>query len=328
MIQPWWMIADIGGTNARFWAVSPQTVAPLWQGHYLVGEYPNFSDVLDQVLIDLKVDQALSHWPERACFAVACPTDLDRMVFTNSHWNFTRSELVTALGGSRVSVMNDFVAVAHGVAAMKDEAVHQIGGGRVQLDRPRVVLGAGTGLGVAALIPAGDGYVVVESEGGHADYAPIGDLQIEVKRKLRSQFNRVCVERVVSGPGLVNIASALCALKHRAPRFSTPAEIVAAALEDQDEVALETLDFFCEVAGAVAGNLALTFGAKGGVYIAGGVIPRFTSILLKSGFRSAFEDKGRFRDYLSEIPCFLVTQPDLGLFGAAQFLNLEHTNHA
>ena len=91
---------------------------------------------------------------------------------------------------------------------------------------------------------------------------------------------------------------------------------------------LETLDFFCEVAGAVAGNLALTFGAKGGVYIAGGVIPRFTSILVKSGFRAAFEDKGRFRDYLSEIPCFLVAQPDLGLFGAAQFLNLEHTNHA
>ena len=91
MTQPWWMIADIGGTNARFWAVSPQTVAPLWQGHYLVGEYPNFSDVLDQVLIDLKVDQALSDRPEQACSAVACPTDLDRMVFTNSHWNFTRS---------------------------------------------------------------------------------------------------------------------------------------------------------------------------------------------------------------------------------------------
>ena len=188
------------------------------------------------MLFDLKVDQALRHGPERACFAVACPTDLNRMVFTNSHWNFKLSELVTALGGSRVSVMNDFVAVAHGVAAMKDEAVHQIGGGRVQLDRPRVVLGAGTGLGVAALIPAGDGYVVVESEGGHADYAPIGDLQIEVKRKLRSQFNRVCIERVVSGPGLVNIASALCALKHRAPRFSTPAEIVAASLLKMDNV--------------------------------------------------------------------------------------------
>ena len=119
MTQPWWMIADIGGTNARFWAVSPQTVAPLWQGHYLVGEYPNFSDVLDQVLIDLKVDQALSDRPEQACFAVACPTDLDRMVFTNSHWNFTRSELVAALGGSQVSVMNDFVAVAQAHQAQR-----------------------------------------------------------------------------------------------------------------------------------------------------------------------------------------------------------------
>jgi glucokinase len=328
MTQPWWMIADIGGTNARFWAVSPHSVAPLWQGHYLVDEHPNFSDVIDQVLIEIKADQDLSPWPERACFAVACPTDLDRIVFTNSHWNFSKMELVAALGESQVSVINDFVAVAHGVASMSDEALLQIGGGRVRVDRPRVVLGAGTGLGVAGLIPARDGYVVVESEGGHADYAPVGDLQIEVKRKLRSQFNRVCIERVVSGPGLVNIASALCALKHRTPKFSTPAEIVAAAIEDQDEVALETLEFFCEAAGAVAGNLALTFGAIGGVYIAGGVMPRFASILVKSGFRHAFEDKGRFRDYLSEIPCFLVTQPDLGLFGAAHFLNLGSTSHA
>ena len=320
MLEQWSLIADIGGTNARFWVVPEDSISHQWAKQYLVNEFPSFPDVLRQVLADIAESRLFTTLPSRACFAVACPTDVDRIVFTNSHWNFSKDEVAKLLGGCWVVFINDFVAVAHGVLHLDAGDVRQIGGRSPQEDRVKVVLGAGTGLGVAGIVPVKGRYVVVESEGGHADYAPVGDLQIEVKRRLRRQFNRVCVERVVSGPGLVNIANALADIQHRTNRFETPKAIVEAAIAEQDELALETLTFFCDVAGAVAGNLALTFGAKGGVYLAGGVIPRFATILAESGFRSAFEDKGRFRSYLADIPVCLITHETLGLEGAAQYL--------
>jgi len=323
MTQAWSLIADIGGTNARFWAVPEGSEAPLWHQQFLVSDYPAFASVMHQVAAEIAATEMLSSHPSSACFGVACPTDVDRDVFTNSHWNFTKIDIERQWGGCPVFVINDFVAVAHAVMTLQAADVQQIGGGEPEAGRAKVVLGAGTGLGVAGIVPAGGRYVVVESEGGHADYAPVGDIQIEVKRRLRRQFSRVCVERVVSGPGLVNIAGALADIQHKANPFETPADIVAAARGGQDDLALETLAFFCDVAGAAAGNLALTFGAKGGVYLAGGVIPRFASILQTSGFRSAFEDKGRFRGYLSGIPCYLITQEALGLKGACEYLKLS-----
>lgn len=321
--RTWWLVADIGGTNARFWAVSPGSIEPVWQGYYLVSEYPEFGDVLTHALQDVAVALDDVVPPEKVCFAVACPTNLDRFVFTNSHWNFSMGEVVDKTGCQLVSVINDFGSVARAVMNLEASDLTAIGDGQISREHPKVVLGAGTGLGVAGLVPSASGFSVIESEGGHADYAPVGDLQVEVKRKLRSQFNRVCIERVLSGPGLVNVSNALAAIKHQSPRFATPADIVAAALSDQDELARDVLEFFCDVAGAVAGNLALTFGAKGGVYIVGGVIPRFSDFFIKSGFRSAFEDKGRFRDYLTNIPVFLVQRQDLGLIGAVSYLKAE-----
>ncbi len=321
--ENWWLVADIGGTNARFWGVTPGSIEPVWQGYYLVNEYPEFADVLTHALQDVAVALDANVSPQKVCFAVACPTVLDRFVFTNSHWNFTIEEVIEKTGCSLVSVINDFGSVARAVPKLKVPDLTPVGDGQISSKHPKVVLGAGTGLGVAGLVPSVTGFSVIESEGGHADYAPVGDLQVEVKRKLRSQFKRVCIERVLSGPGLINVSNALAAIKHQPPRFTTPAEIVAAALSDQDELALEVLDFFCDVVGAVAGNLALTFGAKGGVYIVGGVIPRFSDYFLRSGFRSAFEDKGRFRDYLANIPVFLVQRQDLGLIGAVTYLSEE-----
>ena len=326
-MKSWWLVADIGGTNARFWALAPGTDQPFWACQYLVEDCPDFLTVITHTLAELADSTKAVGPPERACFAVACPTDIERMVFTNSHWNFSAAELESALPGCSVEIINDFAAVAHAIPALNPADTLQLGGGSELQNKAKVVLGAGTGLGVAALIPDSGRYLILESEGGHADYAPIGDLQIEVKRILRSQFNRVCIERVLSGPGLVNVCRALGSIQQRTVKYTTPAEIVAADIADQDELALETLDFFCNVAGAVAGNLALTFAAKGGVYIAGGVLPRFSAVLSNSGFRSAFEDKGRFRGYLSDIPCYLVTKTDIGLFGASRYLTVDNKPH-
>ena len=182
------------------------------------------------------------------------------------------------------------------------------------------ILGAGTGLGVAGLLPYEGGYHVLDTEGGHADYSPISDLQSAVVNCLRARFGRVSLERLLSGKGLLNIYSALCSIEDTPMMFSTPAEITAAALDNTDIKALQTLNMFCEGIGAAAGNLALTFGAKGGIYIAGGVIPRFQEFFINSGFREKFEDKGRFVSYLKPIPVYIVVHKNLGLLGTAKKL--------
>ena len=164
------------------------------------------------------------------------------------------------------------------------------------------------------------GYQVVDTEGGHADYAPIDDVQSAVVNCLRERYGRVSLERLLSGKGILNIYLALCSIEGVEAQFESPAEVVAAALEHQDDRALQTLHMFCEGMGSAAGNLALTFGAKGGIYIAGGVIPRFQEFFINSGFRSKFEDKGRFVSYLQPIPVYLVIRSNLGLLGAAKKL--------
>jgi glucokinase len=170
------------------------------------------------------------------------------------------------------------------------------------------------------LLPTESGYHVLDTEGGHADYSPINDLQSAVVDYLRGEFGRVSLERLLSGKGLLNIYSALCSIEEVPKIFSSPAEVVTGALEKADVKALQTLNMFCEGIGAAAGNLALTYGAKGGIYIAGGVIPRFQDFFINSDFRSKFEDKGRFVSYLKPIPVYIVVRENLGLLGAAKKL--------
>ena len=221
------------------------------------------------------------------------------------------------MGCDFLSIINDFEAVAHGITELSSDEFVQIGGGEAVHNKAIGILGAGTGLGVAAVAPHENGYVVLDTEGGHADYSPINDLQSAVVSCLRARFGRVSLERLLSGKGLLNIYSALCSIEDVKMEFDTPADIVAAALNNADTKALQTLNMFCEGIGAASGNLALTFGAKGGIYIAGGVIPRFQEFFISSAFRSKFEDKGRFVSYLKPIPVYLVIRENLGLLGAA-----------
>jgi glucokinase len=317
MGQVWNLVADIGGTNARFSAILDGQLESQFQFIHSVEEYPQFEDLIAIILKEIVATTGWKSSPKTACFAVACPPDTEIISFTNSHWSFSKAKLKALLGCRILSVINDFEAVAHGITELCDEELVQVGGDGPAENKAIGILGAGTGLGVAGLVPSNGGYVVLDTEGGHADYSPINDLQSAVVSCLRARFGRVSLERLLSGKGLLNIYSALCSIEDVEMKFDKPSEIVAAALDDLDTKALQTLNMFCEGIGTAAGNLALTFGAKGGIYIAGGVIPRFQDFFIASSFRKKFEDKGRFVSYLKPIPVYIVVRENLGLLGAA-----------
>lgn len=322
----WNLVADIGGTNARFSAVLEGQLESEHEFHHSVEEYPEFAGLIGGLLAEIAEATGWSNPPINACFAVACPADTDVIAFTNSHWKFTKTSLQQALGCENLAVINDFEAVAHGIVELGEADLVQVGGQLPIAHKAIGILGAGTGLGVAGLVQHSDGYHVLDTEGGHADYAPIDEIQSAVVNCLRETYGRVSLERLLSGKGLLNIYTALCTIEGVDAAFTTPAEVVAGALgspdtdSEIDAKALQTLNMFCEGMGSAAGNLALTLGAKGGIYIAGGVIPRFQEFFINSGFRSKFEDKGRFVSYLQPIPVYIVIRSNLGLLGAAKKL--------
>lgn len=315
----WNLIADIGGTNARFAAIRDRELQSEFEFHHSVLEYPSFADVIIRLKEELSI-QGIHKPPAAVCLAVACPADVEHISFTNSHWSFSTSDLMQWLECEELALINDFEAVAHGVTELTAEDYVQIGGQSPVPGKVIGLLGPGTGLGVAALIPLNNGYHILDTEGGHADFAPVDQLQFDVLEYLRGIYGRVSLERLLSGKGLFNIYSALCHLRAVPPTLTSPAEVVNAGIAHTDVEALAALNMFCEAFGATAGNLALTLGAKGGIYVAGGVIPRFGDFFRNSGFREKFETKGRFRSYLQPIPVFLVTRSNLGLLGAAKYL--------
>ena len=207
MSQKWSLVADIGGTNARFSALLEGQLESQYEFHHSVDEYPEFVNLIVILLREIKTATGWKTPPSRACFAVACPAGNEIISFTNSHWAFSKSELKTLLGCETISVINDFEAVAHGITELSDADLVQVGGHEPIQNKAVGVLGAGTGLGVAGLLPTESGYHVLDTEGGHADYSPINDLQSAVVDYLRGEFGRVSLERLLSGKGLLNIYS-------------------------------------------------------------------------------------------------------------------------
>ena len=320
MSTQWSLVADIGGTNARFSAVPLGELESECQFHHSVEEHPEFSELMVDLLKEIAEETGWTNAPVNACFAVACPADSEEIVFTNSHWQFTKTQLKQLLGTDDVYVINDFEAVAHGVTELNDEDVIKVGGDEPVSGKPIGIIGAGTGLGVAGLVPLADGYHVIDSEGGHADYPPITERMAAVVGILRKEYGRVSLERLLSGKGIFNIYKSLCTVGNKERACETPAEVVAAAHEGDNKLALQALNMFCSGMGSAAGNLALTYGAKGGIYIAGGVVPRFIEFFMNSEFRHKFEEKGRFVSYLKPIPVYIVVRENLGLLGAAKRL--------
>jgi len=309
------LIGDIGATNARFALVEQRggftrpRVLP-------TDEYASLADAIAAYL----ADEQVSVRPERAVLAVASPIVGDEVTLTNSPWSFSTRSLQSELGLQKLHVVNDFVACALAIPHLVDSDRLQIGPGAAVAGAPIGILGPGTGLGVSALIQAREERVAVESEGGHVTMAAENAREEAVLRIMRRRFDHVSAERVLSGPGLVNLYNALCELSGVRAAAFTAAQITDPRIDEEDVHAREAKAMFCEMLGGVAGNLALTLGARGGIYIAGGIVPKLKEYICQSKFRARFEGKGRLGTYLAGIPTDIVVHPWPALIGASSLL--------
>ena len=243
---------------------------------------------------------------------------------TNHHWSFSISDLQHALGVEQLVVINDFTALALSLPALGREDLCQIGGGESVPNAPLAVLGPGTGLGMSGLLPTAPGmYAPINSEGGHGSLAACNDQEAAVVNFLQIRFGHASAERALSGPGLVNLYEAACCLSNRKAQALGPSDIIAAAKSKTNSDCVTALDLFCSFLGGVAGNFGLMLGARGGVYIGGGIAPRLIAELQNSSFRERFESKGRFRHYLEPIPTFVISSSvSPALIGAGRALDL------
>lgn len=310
-----WLVGDIGGTNARFGLVSPD--GSLLHSRVLAdADYPGIAEAIDAYL----ADRGGLPRPRRGAIAIASPVAGDEVRMTNHPWTFSISGLRGRLGFSRLQVLNDFTAQALALPLLKDGDRTVIGGGKAEAGAPIGVLGPGSGLGVSGLIPAGNKWLPLTGEGGHATMAPYTDRESAALSALRRHLDHISAERVLSGPGLVNLYNALAEIDGVPAQQYTAAQITDAATGRDDPRCGEATEMFCAMLGTVAGNLALTLGARGGVYIGGGIVPRLGERFAASQFRERFEAKGRFRVYLGAIPTYVVTHQLPAFLGCAAAL--------
>ncbi len=311
------LVGDVGGTNARLALCSLEDGTLSQIKNYSGAEYPSLEAVIRIYLEEtqMKVNSA--------CIAIACPVTGDWVSMTNHTWAFSQSEMQQNLGLEKLSVINDFTAISMAIPALKPEDRIQFGGDEAQAGKPIAVYGAGTGLGVAHLVHSGEAWISLPGEGGHVDFAPNSTEEVILLEVLREELGHVSAERLLSGPGLVNIYRGLVKADEREPEALQPKDITERALADEDTDCRRALSLFCVLMGRFGGNLALNLGTFGGVYIAGGIVPRFLDFFKASGFRVAFEDKGRFHDYLEPIPVFLITHEQPGLLGSGAYLRQQ-----
>jgi glucokinase len=309
------LVGDVGGTHARFAVVQPANAGP-WRIEKrldLAEPFRTFNDALHSYL----ERAALTPLPPVAAIAVAGPVEAGSARFTNRGWDISEQAL-RAMGFKRALLINDFAALALAVDLLDDKHLDCIGpqiqglaGGTI------TILGAGTGFGVSCLARYGDRAVPMATEGGHMGFAPGNAQELEVLKLLWKQSGHVSTERILSGGGLECLYRTLEQLAGRAVSPLTAAEISAAAMRN-DAGPRAALTMFCSIFGAVAGDLALAHGARGGVYIAGGIAEKIEGFLKQSPFRQRFEDKGRLTAYVAAIPTQLITSPDIALLGAAR----------
>ena len=260
--------------------------------------------------------QAIKH----VAVAIACPIFGDVVSMTNCHWRFSISELQKKLALKAFKVVNDFSAIALSLPVLAAQELMQIGKGTADIHKTRVVLGAGTGLGVSYLIANQHGYQAYAGEGGHADWSVTNEQEWFIYSYLKRIYAHVSYERILSGQGFEHLYQALAAFQQQTVRSIKTAEIISLALTQKCTIAQAAVMQFFASLGAYAGDLALTFGAFGGVYLAGGIVPRLLTLLPQSAFRSSFEEKGRFKEFNTQIPTYIITAPQPGILGAAVYL--------
>jgi glucokinase len=309
------LVGDVGGTHARFALVEPSAAGPwsVLQRLDLDERFVTFDEALRSYL----ERSGISAIPSRAAIAVAGPVAAGSARFTNRGWDISEAALRT-FGFERAILINDFAALALAVDLLDPKHLHAIGPNLKGLEGGTItILGAGTGFGVSCLARQGEHVVPMATEGGHMGFAPSTDEEVAALQLMWKQSGRVSVERILSGGGLEHLYRTLEQLAGRVTPALTAAQISAAALR-QEAGPTAALTLFCAIFGAVAGDLALAHGARGGVYLAGGIAEKIEPFLMQSPFRQRFEDKGRLSSYVAAIPTQLIVSPDIALLGAAR----------
>jgi len=322
------LVGDVGGTNARFALLDSD--GRLYSSSTLrTDDFPSLAEAIRTYLAEHDLEQV-----EAAAIAVATPVVGDSVKLTNNHWSFSIEKTRVELGIQRLHVVNDFTALALSVPHLPADELTKIGGGEAVTDHAMAVIGPGTGLGVSGLIPCGSHWTALQGEGGHVSLGVRTPREYAVYEHLTKRFRHVSAERFLSGPGLVNITNALREIDGLPAHEYSPADVTLWGMESFEHATSgndktlsaehagceEALQIFCQILGSCAGNLVLTLGAEGGVYIGGGVVPRLGEFFVQSDFRREFEAKGRMQGYLEKVPSYVIHSPYPALIGAAQLL--------
>ena len=307
-----WLIADIGGTNTRCAIARPGGTVDSVET-FRNREFPGLDRLLAAYLGMLPPGQR----PDEAVIAIAAPIRGDEVRMVNINWAFSLSALAQTLSLKRLIPLNDFAAQAYALPVLGPGDLQQVGGGKAVAGAPKVVVGPGTGLGTAGLVSIAGRWHAITGEGGHGTMAPSDEREARIIALGRERFGHCSAERLISGSGLAFVHSALSGAAPLAP------DEVGARIAAGDATALEALDVFFQLLGTVASNLALTFAAFGGVYIGGGITPRYVEQFKTSGFRPRFEDKGRYRPFLADIPTWVITADEPALRGLAAYAEAQ-----
>lgn len=319
------LIGDVGGTNARFALLDNNALdnqERIFAERILpCADHAGLVAAIQAYLAQVITDDLPT--PDAAVIAVATFTDQDHIKLTNLNWSFSVAETCQTLGLSSLQVVNDFTALALSLPHLSADELIQLGGEQPEQHAALALLGPGTGLGVSGLLPTPNGYVPLQGEGGHVSYGPLTATEQAVWQVLQQRYQHVSGERLLSGQGLVNIYQALRIVNASSQVQDTAdlqqaADITALGLSGQNHHCQTALQLFCAILGTVAGDLALTLGAKGGVYIGGGIVPRLGEFFIQSEFRQRFEAHGRYARYLANIPVYIITAQTPALIGAAQ----------
>jgi glucokinase len=322
------LLADVGGTNARFaLETAPGSIVHI--NVLACADYPTLGDALRAYLAlpaVAAVAAAAGKGIRHGAIAIANPVTGDFVRMTNHHWAFSIKALRTECGFDVLAVVNDFTALASSLPFLSDEQKRQVGGGTAQAGAPLGLIGAGTGLGVSGLIPAksggkDDGWTALLSEGGHVSFSPVNPTEVAILQYAWTEFEHVSAERFMSGVGIELIYRALCHHRGLAAEPLAVPEIVRRALDGSCALCDDVVETFCCMLGTVAGNLGVTLGAQGGIYIGGGIVPRLGARFDRSGFRARYEQKGRFGPYLARIPTFVITAEYPAFVGVSAILS-------
>jgi glucokinase len=315
------LIADIGGTNIRLAQADAQSDTKYTDIEtYQCAKFSSLIEVISQYIESKNIADTCIN----ACLAIACPTDNDIISMTNLPWQFSQKALIETLNLNSLTMINDYTAIAMAIPLLNDSQKVKIGGGETVTDKPIAVCGPGTGLGVAHLVPVSFAgttqWHCFSGEGGHVDFAAVDELDIKILQYLQTIKTRISYEQLLSGFGLEQMYQAICSINGKTESKLSAAEISQQAVSGSCTLCQQTLAQFCKVLGSFAGNLALTLNCQGGVYIAGGIVPRFIEFVENSDFRVRFESKGRLSHIPVQTPTYVITEQQPGLLGAAAFL--------